>query len=81
MKYLCTAHLHDGPVVAEIEANSFFYAIRAHRGNIMREQETKLERDQIWNCRVTAVKVDEATVDEQIMLMREYATKVTEWEG
>ena len=56
MIYTVTAHLHDGPIVATIEADTFFDAIRSHRRALMKLQETKLERDHVWNARVVAVK-------------------------
>ena len=56
MKYLCTAHLHDGPVVATIEADTIHEAIQTHRRALMKLQETKLERDHVWNARIVAVK-------------------------
>ena len=56
MKYIVTAYLRSGPVVATIEADTFFDAIRAHRRALMKLQETKLERDHVWNARIVAVK-------------------------
>ena len=55
-KYTVTASLHDGPVVATIEADTFHEAIQAHRKALMKLQETKLERDHVWNARIVAVK-------------------------
>ena len=56
MIYTVTAHLRSGPVIATIEAATFFDAIQAHRRALMKLQETKLERDHVWNCRIVAVK-------------------------
>ena len=56
MIYTVTAHLHDGPIVATIEADTFFDAIRAHRRALMKGR-TARKNGAVYKLRkIVAVK-------------------------
>jgi len=56
MKYICTAYLRSGPVVATIEADTFFDAIQAHRRALMKSR-TARKNGAVYKLRkIVAVK-------------------------
>jgi len=61
MIYTVTAHLRSGPVIATIEAATFFDAIQAHRRALMKGR-TARKNGAVYKLRkIVAVKVDEVT--------------------